>query len=162
MAILVVSVSCALAEVPANTPINGVLQEQFLCPQKDCKTECVGPGGPQTVTGYQNLSAYMFSQPDRLWLDLDDTTFIVLGAGDRCTFAGAPLKVIIPPGGSSQFGPNPQQCSCIGNKCIPDGCATVTAQRKVQRSRARGRGQYRRRYASAVSAVEPCSPGPSP
>lgn len=131
MAVLVASVSCALAEVDPNTPVNGVLQQQFLCPQKDCKTQCVGPGGPQTITGYRNLSAYMFSQPDRLWLDLDDIAMIILGVGDRCTFAGAPLKVKIAPGGSSLFGPNPQQCNCIGNQCIPEGCASGTAPASV-------------------------------
>jgi len=127
IAILAAGVACAQAEVDPNTPINGVLQQQFLCPQGDCKTQCVGPGGPQTITGYRNLSAYMFSQPDRLWLDLDDTTMIVLGVGDRCTFAGTPLKVKLAPGETSQFGPGPQQCVCVGNQCIPEGCAAHPA-----------------------------------
>jgi hypothetical protein len=117
-----VSLTPARADMDPNTPVNATLQEQFLCPAKNCTTQCVGPGGPQTITNYGNLSAYVITQPDRLWLNLDNVTMIVLGVGDRCTFAGTPLKMVPAAGGSSSLPPVTPPCMCIGNQCNPPGC----------------------------------------
>ncbi len=101
--------------------INGTLQEDFSCPAANCTTTCVGPGGPETITGYKELSAWMVGQPDRLWLMMDRATVIVLGVADRCKFAGTPYTI----GPPTEVDPLPQpppQCTCIGNECTPPGC----------------------------------------
>jgi hypothetical protein len=111
--------------------VNGTLQEDFSCPGVNCTTSCVGPGGPISITGYKDLSAWMINQPDRLWLQKTDNqnnvSVIVLGVGDRCTFGGAPLTIAAPIQ-VSPLGPNPPaQCTCVGNNCNPLGCAQTSS-----------------------------------
>lgn len=61
----IVLISSLLSEA-AFAAIIGNLQEQFICPAANCVTQCVGPGGQQTIKGYNILSAFELSQPDRL------------------------------------------------------------------------------------------------
>lgn len=122
LAAVILAVVCLSGSAFAQ--VQGTLQQQFTCPAQNCSTQCVGPGGAQTIKSYKVLKAYMLSQPDRLWLDLDDTTMIVLGVGDRCTFAGTPLPITGPPPEQSKLGDPPKQaCTCIGTKCTPPGCS---------------------------------------
>ena len=120
------SLIVATISSPARADINGTLQEAFACPSGTCTTSCVGPGGPVKFTGYKQLTAWMISQPDRLWLQMIDannnTSLTVLGVGDRCTFEGTPLKITVPIE-TSPLGPPPTPaCNCIGNICNPPGC----------------------------------------
>lgn len=97
--------------------ILGMQQQSFTCPAANCKTQCVGPGGPQTITGYKQLDAFMISQADRLWLQMDKTKMIVLGVGDRCTFDGTAWEIKQRPGGSSLLPGFAPAVICIGSQC---------------------------------------------
>lgn len=101
--------------------IKGTLQEDFSCPAGNCTTVCVGPGGQQSISNYKDLSAWMIGQPDRLWLMMDSSRVVVLGVGDRCTFAGTPL-IIGQPTEVDPLPPVAPPCTCIGNSCTPPGC----------------------------------------
>jgi hypothetical protein len=118
---LFILIALATSSVAFAGTINGTLQEDFSCPAGNCTTSCVGPGGPQTITGYKDLSAWMVGQPDRLWLQTDNGRVIVLGVGDRCTFAGTPYTIGQPPEVVPLPPVNPG-CTCIGNVCNPPGC----------------------------------------
>jgi hypothetical protein len=118
---LFVLVAVATTTIAFADPINGTQQEDFTCPAANCTTVCVGPGGQQSISNYRDLSAWMIGQPDRLWLMMDSSRVIVLGVGDRCTFAGTP-RVISAPTEVIVIPPVPPQCTCIGNVCNPPGC----------------------------------------
>jgi len=96
---------------------NGSLEATFDCPGKQCITKCVGPGGPQSFTGYSSLKAYILDQADRLWLDMDDTTFVILGVGDRCEFGGTGFSIKPRPGGSVSLPGFSPAVICIGTQC---------------------------------------------
>jgi hypothetical protein len=73
------------------------------------------------ISNYRDLSAWMIGQPDRLWLMMDSSGVIVLGVGDRCTFAGTP-RVVSTPTEVIVIPLVPPRCTCIGNVCKPPGC----------------------------------------
>jgi hypothetical protein len=121
----------ALASNAIGANINGTQQQDFSCPSANCTTACAGPGGPMSITGYKDLSAWMIGQPERLWLQKTDNqnnvSVIVLGVGDRCTFGGTPLTISSPIQ-VSPLGPNPPpQCTCVGTNCFPPGCAQTSS-----------------------------------
>lgn len=120
---LFVLFAVAISQGAAAAYITGTLQEEFTCPTGNCTTVCVGPGGQQAFSNYKDLSAWVVGQPDRLWLMVDSSKLVVLGVGDRCTFAGTPLTIQGPIEVIPLPPPNPG-CTCIGNVCTPPGCAT--------------------------------------
>jgi hypothetical protein len=118
---LLILIAMAASSIASAGTINGTLQEDFTCPAGNCTTVCVGPGGQQNISNYRELSAWMITQPDRLGLMMDNSRVIVLGVGDRCTFAGTPYTI----GAPVEVDPLPPVnpgCTCIGNVCTPPGC----------------------------------------
>lgn len=118
---LFVFIAMATSSVALAGRVSGTLQEDFSCPGGDCTTICVGAGGQQSIANYKELSAWMVGQPDRLWLVMDNARVIVLGVGDRCTFAGTAYTISSP----TEVDPLPPVnpgCTCIGNQCTPPGC----------------------------------------
>jgi hypothetical protein len=118
---LFILVAIATSSVAFAGTVKGTLQEDFTCPAGNCTTVCVGPGGQQSISSYKELSAWMIGQPDRLWLMMDNSKVIVLGVGDRCTFAGTPYT-IGQPTEVDPLPPVPPQCTCIGGVCTPPEC----------------------------------------
>ena len=122
----VFSFGIALSQPGGGNYTLGILQEEFACSGGNCTTNCVGPGGPQQITKYTQIQAFLLSQPDRLWLKITNVSppgsfhIIVLGVGDRCTFDGVADDIRPAPGGSSPLGgltTNPLEY-VIGQQCL--------------------------------------------
>jgi hypothetical protein len=77
--------------------IEGTLQEDFSCPDKNCTSTCDGPGGHRVINNYGRLSVYVVSSPPHTILQTDTGRQIMLGAADACEFAGASTPISGPP-----------------------------------------------------------------
>jgi hypothetical protein len=119
--------SAVICQTAVAGTVSGTLQEDFSCPNANCTSTCVGPGGETPISDYKDLSAWVVGQPDRLWLQKIDAqnniSLLILGVGDRCIFVGTPLTIQQTPQVSSLGLPPVTQCTCIGTRCTPPGCA---------------------------------------
>lgn len=121
--LLVAGATCGAAIAQQTSDAN--LLQDWVCPAGTCNTQCVGPGGPLTISAH-DVKVFQFAlHIRRLWLDADGSIF-VLGDDDRCEFGGAvssPINFVSQPPPVSSLGPPvPGQCYCVGNQCNPPGC----------------------------------------